>query len=216
MVTPRLICPTPRSARDGRVGNDCRRFDEHHKVPPVTTAGGSYCQPVGVDATTAKVAPSGSVSNAIRPTPNGVWPRRRSDHSSSRSTAAARSTPRRYSHCACGSRAPRNHRRTVDSGRPNLAAIVLARVRAGQIGVTRDMSNKGLGEVGAALLVRVGRPGIVKGAGRQVVALLTVGHAAHPGPHHGEPPRRRRRVLGLPRDMAPIVGPGCRWPYDAP
>ena len=43
--------------------------------------------------------------------------------SSSRSIATARSTPRRYSHCACGSRTPRNHRRTVDSGRPNRAAM---------------------------------------------------------------------------------------------
>ena len=43
--------------------------------------------------------------------------------SNSRSIAAARSTARRYSHCACGSRTPRNHRRTVDSGRPNRAAI---------------------------------------------------------------------------------------------
>jgi len=44
--------------------------------------------------------------------------------SNSRSTSTAWSTPRRYSHCACGSRAARNHRRTVDSGRPKRAAMV--------------------------------------------------------------------------------------------
>src|SRR5450631_2467906 len=44
--------------------------------------------------------------------------------SSSTSTRTALCTPRWYSHCACGCRTARNHRRTVDSGRPNRAAML--------------------------------------------------------------------------------------------